>query len=160
MTEEPTMWRPLALGFVTGLRSQLPIATLAWRQARGQLPAEVRGPGRILRRRGSPTLLALAAAGEMVADKLPMTPSRLESGPFTGRLSLGAGAGAGVATAFGRSRLFGGVLGVAGAAAGSWAGTRYRTWAAEHTAIPDLARALCEDAAALTLALVATRPAG
>lgn len=151
------MWRPLALGFVTGLRSQLPIAVLAWRQARGELPEGIRGPGRILRRRGSATLLALAAAGEMVADKRPLTPSRLDPGSFTGRLSLGAGAGAGVATAFGGSRLLGGVLGAAGAASGSWAGAHYRRWAAEHTGVPDLACALCEDAAAVTLALVATR---
>lgn len=151
------MWRPLALGLVTGLRSQVPSAVLAWRQSRHELPERAAGPAHILRRRGAVPLLALAAGGELVADKLPKTPSRLDSGPFYGRLSLGATAGAGIASAFGRNRIVGGVLGVAGAAAGSMAGARYRAFAGERSDLPDVVWALLEDAAAITLGLAATR---
>ena len=151
------MWRSLALGFVTGLRSQLPTAVLAWRQSRHELPHDIAGTSRILRQHGVVRAVTLAAAGELVTDKLPQTPSRLEAGPFLGRLSFGATAGAAIAAAFGRSRLLGGVLGIAGAAAGSYAGTRYRALVADRSEVPDVVWAVAEDAAALMLALAATR---
>jgi len=153
------MWRSLTLGVVTGLRSQLPTAMLAWRQSREQLPEDLGGPVGILGRRGAVPASALAAVGELVADKLPRTPSRLDAGPFLGRLSLGATAGAGIAAAFGGSRILGGVLGIAGAAAGSHAGARYRARVAERTDIPDAVWAVAEDVTAIALALAATRAA-
>jgi uncharacterized membrane protein len=151
------MWRSLALGVVTGLRSQLPTAAIAWRAARHELPEGVAGPAGVLRRRGTAPALALAAAGELVADKLPATPSRLDTGPFLGRLSLGATAGAAIATAFGGSRLLGGALGIAGAALGAQAGARYRAAATAHTDVPDVVWALLEDVVAITIVLAATR---
>lgn len=152
------MWRSLALGVVTGLRSQLPTAVLAWRETRAELPESAAGPvGVLLRRRGALALLALATAGELVADKLPQTPSRVDAGPLYGRLALGAAAGAGVASAFGRSRVAGGILGIVGAAAGSHAGARYRALGAERTGVPDTVWALAEDVAAVAVALAATR---
>jgi uncharacterized membrane protein len=154
------MWRPFTLGVVTGLRSQLPSAMLAWRASRGDLPAEVSGPAALLQRKSSLRVAAVAAAGEMVGDKLPQTPSRLDSGPFVGRLALGATAGAGLASAFGQSQVLGAAFGAAGAAVGSVAGYRLRAMAAERTPLPDLAWALVEDGVAITLALRATRTAG
>ena len=151
------MWRAVLLGAVTGMRSQLPTALLAWRASRGDFPHEIDGPGGMFRRPGAVQLAAMAALGELVADKLPHTPNRLESGPFFGRLSLGAAAGAGISTAFGRSRIVGAALGVAGTALGSAAGHRLRTAAAERSGAPDLIWALAEDALAITLGLVATR---
>jgi uncharacterized membrane protein len=156
--EDPTMWRALALGVVTGMRSQLAAALLAWRQTRGDLPEPVEGPAGLLRRPQAVGTLMLAAAGELVADKLPQTPSRLDAGPFLGRLSLGATAGAGIAAAYGRSRLVGGALGLAGAALGSWAGARYRAVLAERSDAPDAVWAAAEDVAAITLGVIATRP--
>jgi uncharacterized membrane protein len=152
------MWRALALGVVTGLRSQLAAALLAWRQTRGDLPEPVEGPAGLLRRRPAVGTLMLAAAGEIVADKLPQTPSRLDTGPLLGRLGLGATAGAGIAAAYDRSRLVGGALGVAGAALGSWAGARYRAALAERSDLPDAVWATLEDATAIALGVVATQP--
>lgn len=151
------MWRALALGIVTGMRSQLPTALLAWRHARGELPEDATGPGRILDRRGAVTLTALAALGELVGDKLPMAPSRTETGPLLGRIVLGVSAGASIAAAIGGSRILGGVLGAAGAALGSLLGARFRAAATEATNVPDLVWALLEDVAAVTLGLAATR---
>lgn len=151
------MWRSLAFGVATGLRSQVPPAVLAWRQARHDLPEAVAGPARILRRRGAVPTLALAAVAELVTDKLARTPSRLEAGSFLGRLSLGATAGAGIAAAFRRPRVVGGFLGVAGAAVGSYAGARYRAASTERTDLPDTVWAVAEDVAAITLALAVTR---
>ncbi|CAN5904728.1 hypothetical protein BH23ACT10_BH23ACT10_36520 [soil metagenome] len=151
------MWRALVLGLVTGMRSQLPAALLAWRQSQGVLPEEIAGPVRIFKRRGAVPLLTLAAVGELVGDKLPTAPSRMESGPFLGRLSLGATAGAGIASAFGRSRILGGLFGMAGAAAGSVLGLRYRESMAQGTDTPDGVWALLEDIVAVALGLAATR---
>lgn len=151
------MWRAVALGVVAGMRSQLPAALLAWRQAQGALPERVAGPGRIFRRRGMVPLLALTAVGELVADKLPEPPSRTEAGPLLGRLSLGATAGAGVASAFGRSRIAGGLLGGIGAGAGALLGSRYREYTAQQTGTPDAVWALLEDVVAVSVGLAATR---
>lgn len=145
------------LGVVAGMRSQLPGALLAWRSSRGELPHNVAGPGGVLRRRGSVPMTTLAAVGEMVSDKLPQTPSRLEDGPFLGRVTLGAAAGSGVSVAFGSSRIAGAALGAAGAAAGSVAGHRLRAMAVQSTGISDTVWALVEDGLAITLGLAATR---
>ena len=145
------------LGVVAGMRSQVPGAILAWRRSRGELPHDVAGPGGLLRRRTTLPLTLLAAVGEMVGDKLPTTPGRLEDGPFLGRVTLGAGAGSGVAAAFGRSRIAGALLGAAGAGAGSVAAYRLRVAAARQTDVPDTAWGLLEDALAVALALLATR---
>jgi uncharacterized membrane protein len=151
------MWRSALLGVVTGMRSQLPVALLAWRRSRGQLPHDVAGPGGLFQRRAAVPLTALAAVTELVGDKLPTTPGRLEDRPFFGRVTLGAAAGSGVAAAFGHSTLVGAALGVAGAAAGSIAGYRLRVAAVQRTNVPDTAWGLLEDALAITLGLIATR---
>lgn len=151
------MWRSFALGVVTGMRSQLPAALLAWRASRGDLPEPMEGPASLLRRPASLPIAALTAAGELVGDKLPMTPSRLETGPFVGRLTLGATAGSGVAAAFGGSRLAGAVLGAAGAAVGSVAGYRLRAYAVARTDTPDAVWAIIEDGIGIALGLAATR---
>lgn len=152
------MWRAALLGVVTGMRSQLPTALLAYRARKGQFPYDVSGPGNVLRRTGSVPLTVMAAAGELIGDKLPRTPNRLEDGPFMGRVTLGAAAGVGIASAFGRSRVLGAVAGAAGAAAGSVAGHRLRVAAVERMGVSDTVAALVEDVLAITLGLIATRP--
>lgn len=151
------MWRSALLGVVTGMRSQLPPALLAWRRSRGELPHDVAGPGGLLQRRAAVPLTTVAAVAELIGDKLPTTPGRLEDKPFLGRVTLGAAAGSGVAAAFGHSRLVGAVLGAAGAAAGSIAGYRLRLAAVRESNVPDTVWALLEDALAVTLGLIATR---
>ena len=150
------MWRSALLGVVAGMRSQLPGVLLAWRASRGHIAGDA--ATRVLRRRGALPLAVVAATGELVSDKLPRTPSRLEDGPFLGRLTLGAAAGSGVAGAFGGSRVLGAAFGAAGAAAGSVAGYRLRADAARRTGISDTVWALAEDALAIALGLVATHP--
>jgi uncharacterized membrane protein len=115
-----------ALGFAAGLRTFTPLAALHLR-------------GRI----GGPRLLVVAAAGELVVDKLPMTPSRLDPPALAGRVASGAGSGRVVAGWPGAA------MGAAAAVAGSYAGARVRE------ARPGFATAVAEDAVAVTLAGVA-----
>ena len=84
------------LGVVAGLRSQLPTAALA---ARGLEPSS--GPLAVLGSGGGRRASYLAAVGEIVADKLPVTPSRMDRGPLIGRVVSGAIAGAVLASARG-----------------------------------------------------------
>jgi uncharacterized membrane protein len=147
--------RPFLLGVVTGLRSQLGLAVLAW-----SAPPSGRDPRalRVLRSRASRISLAAGAAGEIVADKLPQTPSRLSPPVLAGRLASGAAVGALAAgRADRRTTLLAAAAGVLGAGAGSYAGAAYRKTLVEKTGTPDLPWALVEDAAAAGLAGVAVR---
>ncbi|MFI7601631.1 hypothetical protein [Actinoplanes sp. NPDC049681] len=131
--------RAAVLGASAGARSVTPLATLAQD-----------GGGRWVR-----VLTLAAAGGELVADKLPGTPSRLLPGPLAGRLLLGAVAGGWYARRRGQSVVVPAVTAAAAAAAASWAGARWRAVGARHgLAVP---AALAEDGAALTLAGAATR---
>jgi uncharacterized membrane protein len=70
------------LGAASGLRSQLGVAAVVARSG-PFLPSMFREPW--IRR-----LLLAAAAGELVVDKLPGTPSRLAPQGIVPRLALGA----------------------------------------------------------------------
>ena len=73
------------LGAASGSRGQLGVATVVAR-------SDPSLPG-IFRQPWTRRLLVAAAAGELVVDKLPTTPSRLEPAGIAGRLAMGALAG-------------------------------------------------------------------
>ena len=145
------------LGVVAGLRSQLPTAALA---ARGLEPSS--GPLAVLGSGGGRRASYLAAVGEIVADKLPVTPSRMDRGPLIGRVVSGAIAGAVLASARGvrGARL---VLpmaaGAGGAYLGSWGGYTARKAVGAATGLPDPVVAVGEDLVAVGLAAAAVRGA-
>jgi uncharacterized membrane protein len=147
--------RPLLLGVVTGLRSQLGLAVLAWSEpAAKHDPVVLRGlrstPGRVA--------VTLGAAGELVVDKLPSTPSRLQPKVLGVRLATGAAVGALAAgTSDRRALAVASAVGAAGAAAGSYAGAAYRKALPARTHTPDLPWALTEDAVAAGLAATAVK---
>lgn len=100
----------------------------------------------VLRSPAGRALLVLAAAGELVGDKLPMTPSRTKPLPLLGRIATGAVAGAAIGTLGGPDGWRqGAVLGAVGGAVGSFAGAFLRS-AGAATGSPDLVFALLEDA--------------
>jgi uncharacterized membrane protein len=94
--------------------------------------------------------LALAAAGELAADKLPGVPARTAPGPLALRLAAGGFSGHALA---GRAGL---AAGVAGAAAGTFAGGRARGALTQRTGLPDWPVAVAEDAVAYALAALVT----
>ena len=145
------------LGVVAGLRSALPAAALAG--------SGLRPPGRwlsVLGSGGSRSAAYLAVAGELVADKLPRTPSRTDRGPLIVRIASGATAGAVLASATGvrGSRLVLPVLaGAGGACLGSWGGFTARRAVGAATGLPDPVVAVAEDVVAVGLAAVAVKDA-
>src|SRR4051812_27915264 len=95
----------LLLGAVAGLRSQLPGALLALAVRQGMLPQGRRIPLRWLSARWGLPGAALAAGGELIGDKLPVTPSRLAPAPLIGRLVSGGAAGIAIADATSQSAI-------------------------------------------------------
>jgi uncharacterized membrane protein len=133
-----------AIGALAGLRTFTPPAVLS-RKYRSRSP-----------RNDALTLMAVSkvassltkmAAGELLADKLPFTPSRLTAGPLAARIASGAVCGAAISTYAGESLKDGAVLGALGAVAGSLAGYHLRKRLRED--FPDLAIAVAEDLIAI-----------
>ena len=95
----------------------------------------------------TPWILSLLAAGELIVDQLPSTPSRTMPLGFGARIVAGAVCGAAVGTAGGT--MAGGMLaGVAGAVIGTLAGHLFRTRLAAAFR-RDRPAAIIEDAIAL-----------
>lgn len=152
--EIPILLRCSALGVATGGRSSAGLAAL--------VRAAPRSAG-ILGSSGVRRAAALALAGELLGDKLPKAPSRLQPPGLVARLIAGGGAG------FVLARRLGGdasssapvpaalpavATGAAAAALGAVVGAAWRRrWAAHDR--PALPGALAEDALVLGLAALA-----
>lgn len=150
--------RAALLGFDAGLRSMTPLAILALRQ-----PDAPRIAGwkrwSPMRHGWSRAALVAAGLGEVVADKLPETPSRIKPGPLAGRAVMGGIAGLAIASTHhgAPAYLAGATIGAAGAITGSYAGYHVRKAIVEQTSLPDPVVALSEDAIAIALGWVTVR---
>lgn len=147
--ETNALLRAAAIGVVAGLRSQLPLALLSLdTQRRMQdaqdLPDALASPG-------VTALLLTAAAGELVVDKLPFTPSRLMPGSLVVRAAIGSLAGALLARRSDVPPIYGAAPGALGALAGSYAGHDARAGLVAATGAPDPLVALLEDVTAVAL---------
>lgn len=133
--------RSAALGMAAGARSSLGLSAPALTGSAGGVVSS-----------GA----ALMVGGELVVDKLPATPSRLQPPALALRVLSGAGGAVALAHREHAEPTWPTVLGAAGAAAGSWSGVAWRAWAKEQ--MPDWQAALIEDAVALALAAGACLP--
>ncbi len=129
--------RAARLGLSAGLRTFTPLAALA-----------LGGVGRPARAR---RLLAGLALAEIVGDKLPWTPSRLQLPSVAGRATSAALCGATVAGPAGLAPAVGGAL------AATYGGYHARATLVRRSGWPDLVWALVEDAIAIVLAGSAVR---
>jgi uncharacterized membrane protein len=142
--------RTAALGITGGLRSLMPFALLSAHLEREG--ADIADGGWALDALASPIAVAAVSAmalGEIIADKLPMTPSRLEPLPLAGRVVLGGTACAFAGLAEGRRSDTGALVGSVGVLAGSLLGYGLRTRLPVR--LPSLILALTEDVLAFTL---------
>ena len=149
----PLLLSAALLGVVAGLRTQVPGAVLA---ARDLEPTD--GPLALLGTGVGKRVAYLGAVGELIADKLPATPSRVEQAQLIGRVLGGVLAAASLASATGvrgARLILPAVVGGAGAWAGSWGGYLARKAAVERTGLPDPVVAVAEDLLAVGLALAA-----
>lgn len=141
----------LAIGVIAGLRSMTAPAAVAWAVTLRavDLPELSQSYLSFLQSPITAWIFTLLAAGELVADKLPFTPSRLSPTGLGGRIIMGGLCGAALCLATASSALIGVCLGILGAVLGAYAGYSYRTKWVRPFELPDLPVAIVEDAIAV-----------
>jgi uncharacterized membrane protein len=132
------------LGLTTGLRSMTPMAMLCWFSYNGYLSVEGTWAAWTARLWVA-IVFTVLAVGELIADKLPKTPSRIAPGPLLWRLVMGGLAGAIAATAMSGPGLEGVLLCVVGALVGAFAGFMIRRDLVEKFMCADWPIAVAED---------------
>lgn len=155
MTPRQLALRAGCLGLVSGGRSTAGVTAVV--ASSGSPDATAGRPLSLLAGQRAERVAGLVLLGELVADKLPSTPSRLMPPALVLRAATGTVSAWALAQ---RHRAPAGVpaaLGGLGALAGSVAGMRWRR-AAVSRGLPDLPAALLEDVLVLVLARAATRP--
>jgi uncharacterized membrane protein len=136
------------IGVISGLRSMTAPAVTAWGAHLNWL--KLHGtPLHFMASIVAVVILTLLAAAELVADKLPSTPSRLAPTGLIARIVLGGFSGACVAAAGMQSIALGVVLGAAGGIAGAYAGHALRVGLTKALKVPDFVVALLGDAVAI-----------
>src|ERR1700730_13062125 len=111
----------LGIGFMCGLRAFAPLALVSWLANWGWMPL---GGSHLacLRTTTGAVIVPIIALVELVADKLPKTPKRTESGPLAARMLTGAMCAVAVFAAAGQSLVLGIICGVIGGIDGTFAG--------------------------------------
>jgi uncharacterized membrane protein len=134
------------IGVAAGLRSMTAPAAVSWAARGGWLHLENTWLA-FLGYSAMPYILSVLAIGELIADKLPKTPSRKAPPGFIGRIVTGALSGAALAAP---GNIPGGLAaGALGAVAGTLGGYEFRVRLVRATGGRDLPIALLEDAIAI-----------
>lgn len=132
----------VALGGVAGMRSFLAPALIALER---EHRSDLRGP----RRRKAAAIaraLQIAALGELLVDKMPWAPARVQPVSLAVRAASGALAGAALTP---RTRRVGALLGGLAAVAATWLVYRARRAATRSAGVPNVVAGLIEDAVAI-----------
>ena len=135
---------------MAGLRSLTAPAVVAWGAHLGWLNLHS-SPLAFIGSTTAVAILSVLAIGELIADKLPMTPKRTTPAPLMARIITGGLCGACLCAATGQSLIAGALLGGIGGIVGAFLGYSIRRRLDLH--IKDLVVALCEDVVAVGLAL-------
>jgi uncharacterized membrane protein len=140
------------LGLATGIRSMTPVALLSWTSSASE---EASSPvDSVLKSPVSRAVTTAAALGEIVVDKLPITPSRTSPGPLLGRMVIGGVVGMILCQRLRQPIVPGIVSGAAGAGIGSVASTLSRAWLSQTTKTPQALWGSAEDIEAVGLGLL------
>ena len=126
-----TLLLAFLIGFFAGLRSLTAPATTAWAVHLGWLKLE--SPLSLIGSVPSVAIFTLLAVLELVADKLPRTPSRTALPGLIARIVTGAVTGACVAAGGGQGAVLGAAIGAAGGVVGCFAGYQGPQRAGEST---------------------------
>lgn len=136
------------IGVITGLRSLTGPAAVSWAAHLGWIDLR-QSYLSFLGTKAAVILLSLAALGELVADKLPSTPSRTAAMPLIFRIISGGVCGAAACISAQHFVIAGAFLGAAGAIAGAFSGYRIRHSLVKERGLPDFGVAVAEDAIAV-----------
>ena len=149
-TRRPAKFWPV-LGFATlaGMRSMSAPAFLSHYLSRQPHAGLEGSPLRFLQKPATATVLKVMAAGEIVADKLPMTPDRIAPPVLLGRLLSGALVGAAWYKSRHGSAVGGGLLGGVVAVAATFVSYALRTGISKKSGVPVALVGVGEDALVL-----------
>ena len=136
----------IGIGAVAGLRPMMALAVIACALRRGWIRPGRSPFARIVSASASKRIAEFAIA-ELIADKLPFTPSRLNAAPLASRVVSAAICGVAIHGTLKQPLAKGAVLGGLGALAGATAGYYLRR-RLNHE-MPDFAVGLLEDALAI-----------
>jgi uncharacterized membrane protein len=137
------------IGVISGLRSLTAPVIVAWAARRNWLSL-LNTPLFFMASTPAVVLFTVLAVAELVADKLPTTPSRIEGPGLIARVVLGSLSGAALALSGRQSIAAGIVLGGLGGFIGAFAGYEIRRRLVQALKVPDLVIAILEDAVAIT----------
>jgi uncharacterized membrane protein len=132
------------IGIIAGLRAFTAPAVICWATYFGWLHLDESRLSFL----GKPVavgIVSLLALGELIADKLPMTPNRTTPGPLVGRIAAAAFSATALAIAARQSAIIVSVAGVIGALAGAFGGYYARHSLVKRYGLTDFAIALTED---------------
>jgi uncharacterized membrane protein len=135
------------IGFFGGLRALTAPAVTAWAVHLGWLKLD--GPLTLIGSLPSVVIFTLLAVVELVADKLPKTPSRTSPPGLIARILMGGLTGACVAAGGGQGAVLGALLGIVGGIVGCFGGYQARTGLVKALGIRDIYIALVEDLVAI-----------
>ena len=134
----------LGIGFLSGLRAFTPLALISWMAVWGWTPVA-----------GSPfwfigsdifaIAISILALLELIGDKLPKTPPRIQLMPLVARFVTGGIAASAVIFSAGRPWFHGLLLGPIGSLVGAFTGYHVRRALVSRLGLPDLVVALVED---------------
>jgi uncharacterized membrane protein len=143
----PTFALAFLIGVIAGLRSLTAPAVVSWAARLGWLHLENTSLA-FLGFAATPYILTVLAIGELIADKLPKTPSRKAPPGFIARIVTGGLSGAALGAAS-QAMLAGLVAGVIGAVVGTLGGYEFRVRLVKAAGGKDLPIALLEDVIAI-----------
>jgi len=135
------------IGFFGGLRALTVPAATAWADRLGWL--QIHYPLSFIGSLPAVAILTLLALLELVADKLPRTPSRTAPPGLIARIVMGGLTGACIASGGAQGIVLGAAVGAVGGIAGCFLGYRARTGLVRALRIRDLYVALVEDFVAI-----------
>jgi uncharacterized membrane protein len=144
----PVLLVALCLGGLTGLRAFTPITVLVWLLHLHHLRI-LGSPLYFLHNMTAILILTILAVGELIADKLPFTPSRLRLPGLTGRVIFGAVCGVVSGQMWGASWQTSAAAGLIGALMGAVIGYEVRKGWVKTLHWHDLPVALLEDVIAI-----------
>jgi uncharacterized membrane protein len=135
------------IGLFGGLRALTAPAVTAWAVHLGWLKLD--GSLTLIGSLPSVVIFTLLAVVELVADKLPQTPSRTAPPGLIARILMGGLTGACVAAGGGQGAVLGALLGIVGGIVGCFGGYQARTGFVKALGVPDIYVALVEDLVAI-----------
>ena len=135
------------IGFFSGLRSLTAPAATAWAVYLGWLKLE--RPLSLIGSLPSVAIFTVFAIVELVADKLPQTPSRTAPPGLIARIVMGGLTGACIAASGAQGIFLGALLGAVGGVVGCFLGYQVRTGLVKALGTRDVYIALFEDLVAI-----------